>query len=193
MSHGVGPPAAVILSLLLAACGSVPVASQLPAKSSAAAFNGSAAVAAVRGAGSADGRELDVRPLRDPHVEDLREQAVALEAHGMHLAAADALDAALAINGDDPALLQERAEVALLLGQLPDAERYAQRAFSAGSRVGPLCRRHWETIAQVRAARGVPLASPAPVPATAVDPTPGTAADARRQRDACTVAPPNRF
>ena len=143
-------------------------------------FDAVAAVAAIRSAATADASELDVQPLRDPQVEDLREQAAALEARRMYAAAAAMLDGARAINPGDPALLQERAEIALLLQQLPEAERHARRAFAAGSGVGPLCRRHWETIAQVRGG----LATPGDVDG---------AADARRQRDACTVAAPDRF
>lgn len=166
--------------LLLAACSTAPVTDMPPLPH----FDAVAAVAAVRAAGKADAQELDVQPLRDPQVEDLRQQAAALEARRLHRAAADLLDQALAIHPDDPALLQERAELALLLHQLADAERYAQRAFATGSKVGPLCRRHWETIAQVRAG----LATPAAPGAGSA-----TVADARRQRDACTVAAPNRF
>lgn len=179
---GTGLPA-LLAGLLLAGCGTVaptPEGPPLPT------FDAVAAVAAVRAAGHADGIELDVRPLRDPQVQDLREQAAALEAQRMYRAAADVLDAALATHPDDPALLQERAELALLLRQLPDAEMHARRALAAGARVGPLCRRHWETIAQVRAA-----AASAPA-GTDVDPA-ASAADARRGRDACTVTAPNRF
>lgn len=167
--------------LALVACSIAPSQSDMPALPT---FDAVAAVAAIRAAGGADATELDVQPLRDPQVEDLRQQAVALEARQMYRAAATALDRALAINPDDPALLQERAEAALLLHALDDAQRHAERAFVTGSKVGPLCRRHWETIAQVRSARPAQT-----VAATAS----ATAADARRQRDACTVAAPNRF
>lgn len=180
----VGPLVAWLAAVLLAACGTAPSSTDAPPLPT---FDAVAAVAAIRAAGTADASELDVQPLRDPQVEDLRAQASALETRRSYRAAADALDQALAINPDDPALLQERAELALLLHRLPDAERYAQRAFATGSKVGPLCRRHWETIAQVRAG----LAT-APAPVTAVASTP-TAEDARRQRDACTVAAPNRY
>lgn len=112
------------------------------------AFDAVAAVAAIRASGGASANELDIQPLRDPQVEDLREQASVLEAKRMYRAAADAIDKALEINPADPALLQERAEIALLLHQLSDAESFAQRAFDSGSKVGPLCRRHWETIAR---------------------------------------------
>ena len=168
----------VLLSAaLVAACGTVPPAAVGPVLPT---FDAVAAVAAIRAAATADAHELDVQPLRDPQVEDLREQAAGLESRRLFSAAADVLDGALVINPGDPALLQERAEIALLLHRLPEAERHARRAFAAGSGVGPLCRRHWETIAQVRAS----LATPVDVQG---------AADARRQRDACTVAAPNRF
>lgn len=107
-------------------------------------------VATVRAsAGSGEG-ELAVQPLRDPMVADLREHAVALEREGKFAQAAAALDQALAITPDDPAVLQERAEVALLLKDFAGAEQRARRAFQIGSQVGPLCRRHWATV---RAAR----------------------------------------
>lgn len=185
MTPAIAPRRAFALMWLmaLAACTTTPTI----APSTLPGFDAVAAVAAIRAAGGADAGELDVQPLRDPQVEDLRQQASALETRRMYSAAADALDRALAANPDDPALLQERAEVALLLQRLPEAERYAQRAFTTGSKVGPLCRRHWETIAQVRA--GIATASPQ-VDAAA---GPATAADARRQRDACTVAAPNRY
>lgn len=182
-SHGFVRVIALALLLASMACTTAPPA-DIPALPS---FDALAAVAAIRAAGGAAAAELEIQPLRDPQVEDLRQQASALEARRMYRAAADALDTALAINPEDPALLQERAETALLLHQLPDAERLAQRAFTTGSKVGPLCRRHWETIAQVRVA----LATlPAPAVATA---TQAGAIDARRQRDACTLAAPNRF
>jgi len=180
--RSIGPVCALATALLLAACGTAPSSADLPPLPG---FDAVAAVAAIRATGGADATELDVQPLRDPQVEDLRQQAAGLETGRRYRAAADALDQALAINPDDPALLQERAETALLLHQLPDAERFAQRAFATGSKVGPLCRRHWETIAQVRAGL-------AAAPAQAGGVASHTAA-ARRQRDACTVAAPNRF
>ncbi|QQP98394.1 hypothetical protein [Lysobacter enzymogenes] len=134
------------LAALAAACS---VAPPQPAALAEANFNGEAAVAQVRAAGAA-ARELDVQPLRDTQVEDLRQKADALVKARKYADAAAALDQALQINADDPALLQERAEAALLLHRLDDAERYAQKAFDGGSQVGPLCRRHWAAIAQAR-------------------------------------------
>lgn len=168
--------AATGLAALLAACATPTPEPAVPA------FDTAAAVRAVRAAGEADAKELSVQPLRDPQVEDLRQDAEALEARGMVQGAADALDRALAITPDDPALLQERAEIALLLGDTDTAAGLAMRAFELGSQVGPLCRRHWETIAQVR------MATPAEI-----SPAAASVEQARERRDACTVAPPPRF
>src|SRR5690606_5387901 len=111
-------------------------------------------LAAVQAAAGAADTELDVRPLRDPQVADLRERATAALAAGQVEAAADALNQALLIVPDDPVVLQERAEVALLQAQYDRAETLARRAYDLGSRVGPMCRRHWATIEQSRLARG---------------------------------------
>ncbi|SDZ03817.1 hypothetical protein SAMN04487939_1132 [Lysobacter sp. yr284] len=138
---------AAVLAALAAACS---VAPPQPTALAEANFNGEAAVAQVRAARGADARELDVQPLRDTQVEDLRQKADALVKSRKYPEAAAALDQALQINADDPALLQERAEAALLLHRLDDAERFAQKAFDGGSQVGPLCRRHWAAIAQAR-------------------------------------------
>ena len=161
---------------VLAACSSTPPAPPAPS------IDAVAAVAAIRAAGGAASTELDVQPIRDPQVEDLREDAERLEQSGQYPQAVAALDQALQLNPDDPALLQERAEAALLVKDLAAAERFAKLGVERGSKVGPLCRRHWETIAQVRQARPVPLEVPGE-----------TVADARRERDACTVAAPPRY
>lgn len=164
---------------LLSACSTTPPPTPVPV------FDAPAAVRAVRATGGAASSELDVQPLRDPQVEDLRKDAEQLEKAGQYPQAAAALDHALQLNPDDPALLQERAEAALLNEQFDDAERFARQGLDGGSKVGPLCRRHWETIAQVRQARARAL--PVEVPDAP------SAADARRERDACTIAAPPRY
>lgn len=63
-----------------------------------------------------DDTELSVQPLRDPQVDDLRETAKAKRQIGDLAAAAAALDQALGLVSGDPAILQERAEVAVLQG-----------------------------------------------------------------------------
>ena len=106
------------------------------------------------GVRAASDTEVAVRPLRNPATADLRDLAAGQQARGALADAAATLDRALAITPDDPALLQERAEAALLLGDYAAAEAHARRAHAIGSQVGPLCRRHWTTVEQVRLAAG---------------------------------------
>lgn len=164
------------LLLVLAACTTTPDAvDSTPAAPRVAPEQRLAnAIAAAKGA---DDRELAVQPLRDPEVQDLREDATAAIAARDYAAAADALNQALLIAADDPAVLQERAEVALLQAENERAETLAKKAFELGSKVGPLCRRHWATIEQARLARGL-----------AQD-----AASAHAQIEGCTVAGLNRM
>lgn len=165
---------AAIAVLALAACAGTPAT--WPALSLTAATPAEM-VAHIRAtAGDGEG-ELEVRPLRDSQVEDLRERAVRLQAQGYHREAAAALDQAMALVPDDPALLQERAEAALLLGDFRKAGELADRALALGSGVGPLCRRHRATQEQVGLVRGDAAA----------------AAEARAAIEACRVAPPQRW
>ena len=145
-----------IVSLLalgcgLAACVSDPVAAPSPA---VLKVSPEQRFAAVQAAAGSDDRELSVQPLRDPQVEDLRATAQREVAARNYAGAAQVLNQALLLVADDPGLLQERAEVALLQSEYDRAETLARRAFDLGSKVGPLCRRHWATIEQARLARG---------------------------------------
>jgi tetratricopeptide (TPR) repeat protein len=161
--------------LLLAACATPPPASPQPVALTSASPE--AMVAAIRAAAGHDDSELAVQPLRDPMVEDLREDALRLESRQQYAEAAAALDKALGIVPEDPALLQERAEAALLLRQFDEAERLARHAFELGAKVGPLCRRHWATVRQARLVAGDAAGAQA----------------AQVQVDGCKVAGPNRF
>lgn len=164
------PP--VLLVLLLAGCAAVPGQGRVP--------NGparEAMVVAIRAHGAADGGGLVVQPLRDPRVEDLRADAAHLEAAGDLAAAARALDEALQVVPEDPALLQERAEVALLQGDVALAGSLAEQAWALGARVGPLCQRHQAMLEQVRWAGGDAAG----------------AAAAREQIEACRVTGPARY
>jgi tetratricopeptide (TPR) repeat protein len=134
-------------------------------------------VATVRAAAGSGEGELAVAPLRNPMVDDLREQASALEKEGKYAESAAALDQALGIVPDDPAVLQERAEAALLLRDFAGAEQRARRAFDLGAKVGPLCRRHWATVRAVR---------------YAANDGPG-AAQAQQRLNGCKVAALERF
>ena len=137
--HGVSVAALV---LLLASCGSAPVASTWIGASP------EQLVSEIRAVGAAMPGELDVQPLRDPMVEDLRVRAARAERAQRYAEAAADLDKALALSPEDPGLLQERAEAAVLEKDLAKAEALARRAFALGGKVGPLCRRHWMTIRQ---------------------------------------------
>lgn len=140
-------PAVLIGVLLLSACATEapPEILAVPVRSAAQML--AAVQQAARGN---DERELDVQPLRENEVADLRETAAAAMRRGDSAAAASALDRAIVIVPDDPAVLQERAEAALAQGDLARAQSDALRALSLGSAVGPWCRRHWETVRQVR-------------------------------------------
>ena len=163
-----------IMLLLLAGCASQP----LPAAPEPLTHaTPEAMVAAIRVSAGDDETELTVRPIRDPMVDDLREDALRLESRQQYDQAAAALDKALALAPDDPALLQERAEAAILQRDFARAETLARRAFDIGSQVGPLCRRHWATVRQVRL-----MAADA-----------AGAQDAQAKLEACKVDGPNRF
>lgn len=143
--------AALGLAALVAGCVTTAPESQVQALPKVAPEQ---RLAAVETAAGQDDKELAVQPLRDPQVEDLREAAGGALARRDYAAAAGALNQALMIVADDPAVLQERAEVALLQSEFERAETLARRAYDLGSQVGPLCRRHWATIEQSRLARG---------------------------------------
>lgn len=135
----------------LAACVSAPPPPPAP---SMPVVSPAQRLAAVDAAGGVDDTEVNVHPLRDPQVEDLRELAAERRHAGDVPGAAHALDQALQLDPRDPGLLQERAEAALLAGDFGSAERFAKRAIDLGSKTGPLCRRHWATIEQARLALG---------------------------------------
>ena len=137
---------------------------------------GSSLVQQVRAAGQL-GNELDVQPLRDPQVEDLRMQAEAQEAKRDLKQANATLDRALVLSPGDPDLLQWKAELALLGRSWIVAEQLANDSFQKGPKLGGLCRRNWTTIAYARQGRGDAAG----------------AAVARGQVDSCTVAPPVRM
>jgi hypothetical protein len=131
----------------LAAC-----ATSAPQPPPAPPVNVEAMVAQVRfAAGAPEPREeLAIQPLRDPVVEDLRARAKQAETEHRYADAVVALDRALVEVDDDPSLLQDRAEAALLVRDFDGAEKFAERGYAVGAQVGPLCRRHWATILAVR-------------------------------------------
>lgn len=166
--------ASLALAALLAGCGSAgPVAAPVFVDQVAPAQR----LAAIEALAGAEDDELSVQPLRDPQVDDLRELAARARANGELAAAAAHLDQALALVGNDPGVLQERAELALLRAEPAQAEQHARAALALGSRTGPLCRRHWATIWQSHLARDEQI----------------NADSARAQIDGCTVPPIQRY
>jgi hypothetical protein len=134
-------------------------------------------LAQVRAAGVSTATELQVTPLRDPQVEDLRAHAVALEAQTDYAGAALAIAHALAIIPDDPELQQQAAEYALYQQDWTHAAAFAQQSYDRGPKVGGLCRRNWTTLRFVRLVHGDANGVQA----------------ATQQVATCTVAPPVRM
>lgn len=93
-----------------------------------------------------EGQGLDVLPVRDAEVEDLREAASEAEARGDLAQAQSLLAQALDLRPNSPELLQQAAEVALLGGDIDTAVVRAGEAWRLGPQVGSLCRRSWGTI-----------------------------------------------
>jgi tetratricopeptide (TPR) repeat protein len=140
------------------------------------ALSGSAMLMQVRAAGQV-GVELDVQPLRDPQVEDLRASAGASEARGDYAGATQALARALQLSPDDPDLLQWQAEMYLVGRDWAQAHQMATQSWQRGPKLGGLCRRNWTTIQLASEARGDASA----------------AVEARQRVGACAVAPPTRL
>ena len=134
-------------------------------------------LAQVRAAGASDPDSLEVQPLRDPRVADLRARADASEAHSDYAGATQAIARALALVPGDPELLQQSAEFALYRNDWTQAAAFAQQSWDRGPKVGSLCRRSWATLRFVRLAHGD---------------APGVQ-EAIAQMAACSVEPPARY
>ncbi len=142
------------LVLVLTACGSTPEPrppqAEVPAQPAPVEL-----LAEVRRAVAEQPPAFEVQPLRDPAVEDLREQARQAEVRIDPEAALAALDQALVLSPTDPELRQWRAEILLAKGRLEEAELAAAEAYESGPRVGSLCLRSWHTVRVAREARGL--------------------------------------
>lgn len=134
-------------------------------------------LAQVRAAGAAAPGSLEVQPLRDPGVADLRLRAEQLEAHGDVDGATSAIAQALAIQPGDPELLQQAAEYALYHHDWAKAAAWAKQSFDSGPKTGSLCRRNWVTLRFVAMAHADVAAMQAATAALT----------------ACTLEPPPRY
>ena len=166
-----------LMALMLSACSGGTGSGIVEGRGgSTRAVPGNALLMQVRAAGTV-GNELDVQPLRDPQVEDLRATATKAENAGDYAGAQRALAQALVLSPDDPDLLQWQAEMSLASRDWAKALQYANRSFERGPKLGGLCRRNWMTIRLASDAKGDPAA----------------AAQAQLRVASCIVAPPTRM
>ena len=136
---------AVLAGVLLAACAQpAPEAPKPQGKSNAAM------VADIQAAGERDKSVINVHPLVDPGITALQDAARNDERNGQYDAAAAKLDQALKRSPDSPDVLQDRAELAIYMGNYDLAEKLAHQSWSLGSKQGPLCARNWQTVVEMR-------------------------------------------
>ncbi len=140
----------VLAVLALAACNqpSAPSQATRPTRSDGDIL------ASIQAAGDKEKSVIDVHPLRDPGVASLQDAAQADVRAGQVDAAAAKLDQALKLSPNSPDLMQDRAEVAIRLKDYPAAEQLARKSWEIGPRLGPLCARNWQTIAELRQRAG---------------------------------------
>ena len=160
----------------LAACGGGTSSGAADARPATRPMGGAAMLQQVRSAGEV-GYDLDVQPLRDPRVEDLRASATQAESRGDYAGASRLLAQAAQFTPNDPDLLQWQAELALVERDWANAERLATQSWDHGPKLGGLCRRNWTTRALAAQSRADAAA----------------AAQAQQQVAACKVAPPVRL
>jgi hypothetical protein len=137
---------ALAAGVLLAAC-SQP-APEAPKQS--AGKSNAAMVAEIQAAGQRDKSVINVHPLVDPGITALQDGARNDERSGQFDAAAAKLDMALKRSPESPDVLQDRAELAIYMGNYDLAEKLAHQSWSLGSKQGPLCARNWQTIVEMR-------------------------------------------
>ena len=131
----------------------------------------------VRAPSAGSGEELQVFGVRNPAVVALGRDARAAEEKQDLERAEMLLERALRIDGRDPAILQQMAEIQLARGRLGQAGTFAQRSFELGPQVGEICQRSLRTLVVVHERNG------------AWD----RAQQARGRLKDCRVAPPDRF
>ena len=135
---------------LLAAC-----ATQAPVEAPRQpTLSPAAMVAAIQAAGDREKSVITVQPLTDPGISAWEQAAQASVQAGRYDAAAATLDQAMKQSPGSPDLLQDRAEVAIYQHDYALAQKLAQRSWAIGPKLGPLCARNWETLAQLRKQAG---------------------------------------
>lgn len=140
--------AALIVAAVLAGCQPVPrVATPVATPVVEPPADPAQRLRALREA-AGDPGVVDVQPLRSPELEDLREAVDEAESRGDITTARSLLAQALALEPGQPELLQTKAELLLVDGELFPAIEQATQALNAGPRVGSLCRRSWLTLVE---------------------------------------------
>ena len=132
--------------LLLAAC----TQPSAPSQATRPTVSDDQMLASIHAAGDKEKSVIDVNPLRDPGVAALQDAAEGDLRVGKYSDGATKLDQALKISPNSPDLLQDRAEVAIRMKDYANAEQFAHRSWELGPRLGPLCARNWQTIAELR-------------------------------------------
>ena len=139
-----------LAAVLLTAC-ATPAPVESPKQP---ALSPASMVAAIRAAGEREQSVIAVQPLADPGIDAWKQSARADSDAGHYDTAAAKLDQALKHSPDSPELLQDRAEVAVYQRDYTLAQKLAQQSWTLGPKLGPLCARNWETIAQLRQEAG---------------------------------------
>lgn len=106
----------------------------------------------VRSEAEAEDSVIEVTPLADPDVLELKRRAETAEADGALEEARTLLSEALELAPRDPLLWQHLAELDLQLGDLQSAIDRAHHSYEIGPKVGSLCSRNWLTIAEAHRA-----------------------------------------
>ena len=138
---------AVSAAALLAACTQPDLPSQATRRPT---VSDDQMLASIQAAGEKEKSVIAVNPLRDPGVAALQDAAEGDLRTGKYNEAATKLDQALTISPNSPDLLQDRAELAIRQRDYASAEKLAHRSWELGPRLGPLCARNWQTIAELR-------------------------------------------
>lgn len=104
----------------------------------------------VRAPARQDSAGVQVRPLQNPAVVELIDNAKRADHAGDFDQAAVYLERALRIQPRDPELMQQMAEIQLQKKDYDQALSFAIRSYDIGPRVGEICARNWRTISVAR-------------------------------------------
>jgi predicted Zn-dependent protease len=107
----------------------------------------------IRAQAAAAGDVLQIQPVQNPRVTVLLTDILDAEAKADFKKARRLLAEAQSIEGNNPLVVQLKAEALLREKKYSDALIWAQRSFDNSAQTGPLCVRNWLTIAEVHLAK----------------------------------------